>query len=117
MVFQGADLKNSQSGDILNDNIFTHSQINLMEKREIRITTSWETKDRIQTELDNILIKDLEWENKVRLESKEDMKKRLGHSPDYADAIMMRMYRELNRVSSPIEKTEIITINFDDMLY
>ena len=89
----------------------------LMEKREIRITTSWETKDRIQTELDNILIKDLEWENKVRLESKEDMKKRLGHSPDYADAIMMRMYRELNRVSSPIEKTEIITINFDDMLY
>lgn len=89
----------------------------LMEKREIRITTSWEIKDRIQIELDNILIKDLEGENKIRLESKEDMKKRLGHSPDYADSICMRMYRELNRSNSPIEKTEIITVNFDDMLY
>ena len=89
----------------------------LMEKREIRINTSWELKDKIQVELDNIIIKDLEWENKVKLESKEDMKKRLWHSPDYADAIMMRMYRTLNRPTSPIEKTEIITVSFDDMLY
>lgn len=89
----------------------------LMEKREIRITTSWEIKDRIQVELDNILVKDIEGESKVKLESKEDMKKRLGHSPDYADAICMRMYWELNRSNSPIEKTEIIRVNFDDMLY
>lgn len=89
----------------------------LMEKREIRINTSWELKDKIQTELDNIIIKDLEWENKVRLESKEDMKKRLWHSPDYADAIMMRMYRTLGRPNSPTERTEIITVSFDDMLY
>jgi hypothetical protein len=33
--------------------------------------------DRIQNELDNILIKDVDNENKIRLESKEDMKKRL----------------------------------------
>ena len=89
----------------------------LMEKREIRINTSWEIKDKIQTELDNIVVKDLEWENKVKLESKEDMKKRLGHSPDYADAIMMRMYRTLGRTDSPRERTEIITVSFDDMLY
>lgn len=89
----------------------------LMEKREVRINTSWEIKDKIQNELDNILVKDVQWENKVRLESKEDMKKRLGHSPDYADAIMMRMYWTLGRSSSPVERTDIITISFDDMLY
>ena len=89
----------------------------LIEKREIRVNTSWEIKDKLQNELDNILVKDLEWENKVRLESKEDMKKRLGHSPDYADAIMMRMYRTLGRAYSPITHTDVITINFDDMLY
>ena len=74
-------------------------------------------KDKIQIELDNIIVKDLEWENKVKLESKEDMKKRLGHSPDYADAIMMRMYRTLWRANSPITHTDIITVSFDDMLY
>lgn len=89
----------------------------LMEKRQIRINTSWELKDKIQVELDNIIVKDFEWENKVRLESKEDMKKRLWHSPDYADAIMMRMYRTLNRSTSPTTHTEIITVSFDDMLY
>ena len=89
----------------------------LMEKREIRINTSWEIKDRIQNELDNIIVKDVEWEQKVRLESKEDMKKRLGHSPDYADAIMMRMYRTLGKTNSPLTHTEVITVSFDDMLY
>ena len=89
----------------------------LMEKREVRINTSWEIKDKIQNEMDNILVKDVEGENKVRLESKEDMKKRLGHSPDYADAIMMRMYWTLGRSSSPVTHTDIITVSFDDMLY
>lgn len=89
----------------------------LMEKREICIQTSGEIKERIENELDNILIKDVDLDNKIKLESKEDMKKRLWHSPDYADAIMMRMYWELNKSSSPIQKTDVITINFDDMLY
>ena len=89
----------------------------LMEKREIRVNTSWELKDKIQSELDNILVKDTEWENKLKLESKEDMKKRLWHSPDYADAIMMRMYWTLGKVNSPITHTEIITVSFDDLLY
>ena len=89
----------------------------LMEKREVKVNATWEIKDKLQNELDNILIKDLDGENKVRLESKEDMKKRLWHSPDYADAIMMRMYRTLNRPYSPNTHTDIITISFDDMLY
>jgi hypothetical protein len=49
----------------------------LMEKREMCIQTSGEIKERIENELDNILIKDPDNENKIKLESKEDMKKRL----------------------------------------
>ena len=89
----------------------------LMEKRLIRMDVSGEIQEKIQNELDNIVLKDVDAENKVRLESKEDMKKRLGHSPDYADAIMMRMYRELNKSTSPVTKTDVITVNFDDFLY
>ena len=89
----------------------------LLEKREMLIDASGEIKERIGNELDNILLKDVDNENKIKLESKEDMKKRLWHSPDYADAIMMRMYWELNKSNSPIEKTDVIRINFDDMLY
>lgn len=89
----------------------------LMEKRLVRIEASGEVQDRIQTELDNIVVKDVDSENKVRLESKDDMKKRLGHSPDYADAIMMRMYWELNKTNSPVTKTDVITISYDDILY
>jgi hypothetical protein len=90
----------------------------LMEKREIRLNTSWELKDKIQSELDSIVVKDFEGENKLRLESKEELKKRLGHSPDYADAIMMRMYWVLwKSTTSPTTHTEIITVSFDDMLY
>ena len=88
-----------------------------MEKREIKVNATWEIRDKLQNELDNILIKDLESENKIRLESKEDMKKRLWHSPDYADSIMMRMYRTLERPYSTTTRTEVITVNFDDYLY
>mgnify|MGYP007104128111 CR=1 FL=1 len=83
----------------------------------MKLEASGEVKDRIQTELDNILVKDVESENKVKLEGKEELKKRLGHSPDYADAIMMRMYWELNKSMSPVTQTDVITVNFDDMLY
>jgi sugar-specific transcriptional regulator TrmB len=34
-------------------------------------------------------------DQKIQLESKEDMKKRLWRSPDIADSIMMRMYYEV----------------------
>ena len=88
-----------------------------MEKREIKVNCSGDIMDRIQTELDNIVVKDIDGENKVRLESKDDLKKRLGHSPDYADAIMMRMYWQLNKSLSPVTKTDVITVNYDDMLY
>jgi hypothetical protein len=90
----------------------------MMEKRLIRVNASGQVKEDIQRELDNIIVKNIDADQKLRLESKEDMKKRLGGtSPDYADALMMRMYRLLKRRTSPIEKTEVFTVSFDDMLY
>ena len=89
-----------------------------LEKRLVKVNATWEIKDRIQNELDNILLKNPEdSENRIRLESKEEMKKRLRHSPDFADAIMMRMYWTLWKVESPKTHTEVITVSFDDMLY
>jgi len=34
-------------------------------------------------------------DQKIRLESKDEMKERLWRSPDYADAIMLRMHFEV----------------------
>lgn len=89
----------------------------LMEKRMIKVNSSWIVKDKIQRELDNIVLKNIEWEQKLKLESKEEMKRRLWNSPDYADAIMMRMYWQITRSTSPLKETEVFTVNFDDMLY
>ena len=64
----------------------------LAEKRKIRLEFDWEDRDELVIELENILVKNLDKDGKRLLESKEDMKKRLGNkSPDIADAVMMRM--------------------------
>lgn len=67
----------------------------LAEKRNIRIFAEWELRDKVEQELSNIMLKN-EWtDQKIQLESKEDMKRRLWRSPDIADSIMMRMYYEI----------------------
>ena len=64
----------------------------LAEKRKVRLELSWADRDDLILELENILIKNMDKDGKRLLESKEDMKKRLGNkSPDIADAVMMRM--------------------------
>lgn len=89
-----------------------------MEKREVKVECEPDFKEELERELDNILLKNVDDENKVRLESKEDMKKRIGgKSPDCADALMMRMYRTLTKPKSSRTETDIFTVNFDDYLY
>lgn len=68
----------------------------LSEKRKIKICADWELRDRLEQELSNIMLKH-EWtDQKIQLESKEDMKRRIWRSPDIADSIMMRMYYEVS---------------------
>lgn len=88
-----------------------------MEKRTIRVNADWEIKESLQRELDNIIIKDNLKEQKIRLESKEEMKRRLGNSPDYADAVMMRMYFVVADMEWWTDETEIFTVDYSDELY
>lgn len=88
-----------------------------MEKRKIRIDATWAIKESIQRELDNIMIKDNLKEQKLRLETKEEMKSRLWHSPDFADAIMMRMYFVVAEIESSGKTTEVYSLDYSDWLY
>lgn len=51
--------------------------------------------DELTQELLAIKLKDMDKDNKVAVQSKDEMKKILGKSPDLSDALMMRMYYEI----------------------
>jgi PBSX family phage terminase large subunit len=51
--------------------------------------------DELTQELLSVKLKDVDKDNKVAVQSKEEMKKVLGKSPDLSDALMMRMYYEI----------------------
>jgi hypothetical protein len=40
--------------------------------------------------------------NKISLLSKDEIKKKIGRSPDYSDALMMRIYFELKSIGKYI---------------
>jgi len=62
---------------------------------KIKINCDAIVKNLIIQELEQVKIKDIDNDGKVRLEQKQEMKIRLWRSPDFADALMMRMYYEL----------------------
>ena len=53
------------------------------------------TTDELTQELLAVKLKDVDKDNKVAVQSKDEMKKILGKSPDLSDALMMRMYFEI----------------------
>ena len=66
----------------------------MVNKRQIRIECTEEQKERIKDELGVIRALYLDDpEKKLRVIPKDDMKELLGHSPDYADTLMMWMWR------------------------
>lgn len=58
------------------------------------------TKDLIISELEQIKSKDSDKDGKRKIIGKDEIKEVLGHSPDYADNIMMRMWFELKELES-----------------
>jgi len=56
-------------------------------------------RDALVEELEQVRQIDIDKESKIKLMPKEDIKERLGRSPDYADALMMRMYFVINQVA------------------
>ena len=58
------------------------------------------TVDELTQELLSVKLKDIDKDNKVGVQSKDEMKKVLGKSPDLSDALMMRMYYELKNLKT-----------------
>lgn len=56
--------------------------------------------DELTQELLSVKLKDVDKDNKVGVQSKDEMKKTLGKSPDLSDALMMKMYYELKNLKS-----------------
>ena len=54
-------------------------------------------KNKIIEELEQVRSKDMDKDNKLQIIPKEVIKGIIGRSPDYADAIMMRMYYEVDK--------------------
>lgn len=48
-------------------------------------------------------------DTKLSIISKEDIKDKIGRSPDYSDALMMRMYFEIDKIEK-FEKEEEVNI-------
>jgi len=58
---------------------------------------SEENKQSIVQELEVVQMKDIDKDNKLSIIGKDKIKEYIGRSPDYADALMMRIYGELNK--------------------
>jgi phage terminase large subunit len=56
--------------------------------------------DELTQELLAVKLKDVDKDNKVQVQSKDEMKKVLGKSPDLSDALMMRMYYEIKNMKA-----------------
>jgi hypothetical protein len=56
--------------------------------------------DQLTQELLAVKLKDMDKDNKVSIQSKDEMKKILGVSPDLSDCLMMKMYFELKSAKS-----------------
>ena len=55
------------------------------------------TKNTITEELEQVRMKDADKDNKLQIIPKDTVKAILGRSPDYADALAMRMYYEIDK--------------------
>ena len=56
-------------------------------------------KDAIIQELEVVEMKDMDKDNKLMIISKDKIKQNIGRSPDFSDALMMRMYFELSKLN------------------
>ncbi len=62
-------------------------------------------------ELEQVKAKDMDSDNKKRLIPKDEIKELLGRSPDYADALMMRMWFELKK--TPLQAAQFVPGSID----
>ena len=89
-----------------------------MERRLIRVNATGQLLGDISDELENMFIRNNEKDSKIYMESKDEIKKRINRSPDYADALMFRMIwlvKEIETTSNV--ETGVFETNWDSVLY
>lgn len=81
----------------------------MIEKNEIYISAEISTKQQeaIIEELEQIKTTDNDSEGKLKIINKQQIKQNIGRSPDYSDALMMRMFFEYNK---PIKNLGFVTL-------
>jgi len=62
---------------------------------------SSEVRDMLIADLEQIAQRNIDKDGKLELVPKEEVKEKLGRSPDYSDALMMRMYFEIKKKWTP----------------
>ena len=87
----------------------------LAKQGHLSIKAEGEIKEKLIEELTFIRYKSIDTDDKIALESKQDMKERLGRSPDFADSLMFRFVYEL--LQNPSCDTVIAGRSPDDNPY
>jgi hypothetical protein len=66
-----------------------------------------------------MIVKNTEKDGKTYMESKEEMKKRLGRSCDFSDSIMMRMIWFVRDEIQHVQESElgVYEVNYDSVLF
>lgn len=84
-------------------NLKTQCYFKLAEMINLGVTSIWncdiDTKSKIIQELSLIRRKNIDKDGKLQIVSKEEIKEMIGRSPDFSDAMMMRMYFEFKKSS------------------
>lgn len=75
-----------------------HKLAEMINNREVFIKCdNIKMQEEIREELEQVKLSDPDGDGKIAILSKKNVKKALGRSPDLGDALMIRMYAELNR--------------------
>jgi len=67
---------------------------------KIFVSCNQDVKELLIEELEVVKAKDIDKDNKLAVEGKDKVKDLLGRSPDISDALMMRMYFEINKTQT-----------------
>lgn len=85
----------------------------------VSVEATGEIKEKLNEELGFVRYKQVDTDDKIALEAKQDLKERLGRSPDIADALMFRFYFELltnPSLDNAIQQDSVSSNPYEDIM-
>lgn len=82
----------------------------IINNKEILVECEIDEFEMIKEELEQVKAKNIDKDGKKEIVSKEEIKNLLGRSPDYSDALMMRMYPLIKHINKGWSNTYSISI-------